>query len=95
MVDNQTKQPVPSRWKGNRVIDWLMADNCLSIDRVHYGDECFGDHKMLKFVCFADFREANNHELIPTPVLWELSMCEQNVFFKRNSRWPGARRLLP
>lgn len=45
-----------------------VADSCLTVD-LHYGNECFGDRKMLKFACSADCRAAHNHELIPTPVL--------------------------
>eukprot|EP00434_Breviolum_minutum_P000663 symbB.v1.2.000580.t1/scaffold3.1/size669525/20 len=47
--EKDTGEASPSRWSGNRCIDWILTSSNLAVDEVHYGHEVFGDHKVLKF----------------------------------------------
>ena len=67
--EKDTGEASPSRWSGNRCIDWILTSSNLAVDEVHYGHEVFGDHKVLKFRCrhVIDWRE--NFEMVSTPFL--------------------------
>ena len=49
-VNDTMGQPLPTRWSGHRCIDLIWASHILMVDRVHFRDEVFSDHKP---VCFS------------------------------------------
>ena len=49
-VNDSMGQPLPTRWSGHRCIDWIWASHILMVEKLHFCDEVFSDHKS---VCFS------------------------------------------
>ena len=65
-VNDTMGQPLPTRWSGHRCIDWIWASHILMVDRVHFRDEVFSDHKPVCFSLQCSQNKVWGHKAVQT-----------------------------
>ena len=66
-VKDEHMEPLPSRWKGDRCIDWALSS--LPLDLCRYDHTALSDHKAFVFEIPGKNAHGQNFEMIPTPML--------------------------
>ena len=64
-----SQELVPSRWKGNRCIDWALFNDASVQCDMTYSPEKVSDHKVILFQVSWPVRHANAQRLVPTATL--------------------------
>jgi hypothetical protein len=64
-----SQELVPSRWKGNRCIDWALFNDASVQCDMTYSPEKVSDHKVVLFQVSWPVRHANAQRLVPTATL--------------------------
>ena len=79
-VNDSMGQPLPTRWSGHRCIDWIWASHILMVEKLHFRDEVFSDHKPVCFSLQFSQNKVWGYKAVQTRKLLRRLMCQRDVW---------------